>query len=263
MPNADSSSSGASYWQHLEVLRGVIIRCIIAVAAVSVVAFCLKEPLFRLILAPQSPDFCTWRWLTAWGLSDAMPAIPLINTGLAQQFLIHMQMALVVGALLVSPYLVFEAVRFISPALYPNEKRAALPAMLAGFVMFFMGIALAYLVLFPFTYRFLGTYQVAGEVANFITLDSYISALMMMCLMMGVVFQLPVVCKLLAVVGLLTSAPMRRYRKHAIVAILIASAIITPTGDAFTLMLVSIPIWLLYEASILVVKQTERRKAKA
>jgi len=126
--------------------------------------------------------------------------------------------------------------------------------------MFLLGVALTYLVLFPFTFRFLGTYQVQTDVANLITLDSYVSTLLVMCLMMGVLFELPVLCWLMAKLGLLTSAPMRKYRKHAFVAILIVSAVITPTGDIFTLSLVSVPIYVLYEAGICVVKRVERQK---
>ena len=172
-----------------------------------------------------------------------------------------MKVALTVGALLVSPYLLYEAIRFVSPALYPNERKASLPAVLAGYGMFLLGVALTYLVLFPFTFRFLGTYQVQSDVANLISLDSYVSTLLIMCLMLGVLFELPVLCWLLAKLGLLTSEPMRRYRKHAFVAILIVSAVITPTGDIFTLSLVTLPVYVLYEAGIWVVKRVEKQKS--
>ena len=249
-----------TFWEHLDVLRGSLIRCLVAVLGCGVLAFVLKEQLFDLVLWPQKADFPTYRLLQRLSPNSDFSPIELINTGLAQQFIVHMKVALTVGALLVSPYLLYEAVRFVSPALYPNERKASLPAVLAGYVMFLSGVALTYLVLFPFTFRFLGTYQVQTDVANLITLDSYVSTLLVMCLMMGVLFELPVLCWLMAKLGLLTSAPMRKYRKHAFVAILIVSAVITPTGDIFTLSLVSVPIYVLYEAGICVVKRVERQK---
>ena len=261
-----------TFWQHLDVLRGALIRCLVAVVACAVVAFCLKDPLFHLILWPQKTDFPLYRLLGAMPSSFHLSPftfhlspftfdeIPLISTGLAHQFLAHMRVALAVGALVVSPYILFEVFRFLAPGLYPNERRAGLPALVAGWVVFFAGVAFSYCVLFPFTFRFLGTYRVQSGVENLITLDSYISTLLLMCLMMGVLFELPVLCWLLARLGLLTAAPMRTYRKHAFVAILILAAVITPTGDLFTLSLVALPIYVLYEASIGVVKRMERQK---
>lgn len=120
--------------------------------------------------------------------------------------------------------------------------------------MFIIGVLLGYFLIFPLTLRFLGTYQVSSEVENMISIQSYIGTFMMVNLLMGIVFELPVLCWLLGRLGLLDSTIMRRFRKHAIVAILIISAIITPTSDIFTLMLVALPIWLLYEISIYVVK---------
>lgn len=255
MPEKDMT-----FWEHLDVLRGSMIRCLVAIVGCGVVAFMLKEQLFDLVLWPQKVDFPTYRLLQRLSPESDFLPIALINTGLAQQFIVHMKVALTVGALVVSPYLLYEAVRFVSPGLYPNERAASLPAVVAGYVMFLLGVALTYLVLFPFTFRFLGTYQVQADVANLITLDSYISTMLVMCLMMGVLFELPVLCWLMAKLGLLTSAPMRKYRKHAFVAILIVSAVITPTGDVFTLSFVSIPIYVLYEAGICVVKRVERQK---
>jgi len=252
-----------TFWQHLDVLRGSMIRCLVAITGCAIVAFCLKEPLFDFILWPQKADFPTYRFLST--LNSHLSTfnsneIPLISTGLAQQFIVHMKVALAVGALCVSPYILYEVFRFVSPALYPNERAASLPAVLAGYVMFLLGVALTYLLIFPFTFRFLGTYQVQPDVPNLIVLDSYISTLLIMSLMMGVLFELPVLSWLLAKIGLLTSAPMSKYRKHAIVAIMIVAAVITPTGDIFTLSLVTIPIYVLYEAGIWVVKRVEKEK---
>lgn len=148
--------------------------------------------------------------------------------------------------------------RFVSPALYARERKYAYGVVGGGYVMFALGVLLNYFLIFPLTFRFLGTYQVAAEVDNFITLQSYMDTLATMSLMLGVVFEIPVLSFLLAKFGLISSAIMSRFRRHAIIAILLVAAIITPTSDAFTLMLVAVPIWLLYEASILLVRFAHR-----
>lgn len=125
-------------------------------------------------------------------------------------------------------------------------------------MMFIGGILLSYYLIFPLTFRFLGTYQVSATVQNMITLQSYISTLLILSLTMGIVFEMPVLSWLLARLGFLSADFMRHYRKHAIVVILIVAAIITPTSDIFTLSLVALPIWLLYEVSILFVQATSR-----
>ena len=127
--------------------------------------------------------------------------------------------------------------------------------------MFLMGVAVSYFLFFPLTFRFLGNYQVSGEVENMIVLQSYISTLVLMCLTMGIVFEIPILSWLFAKLGFLTADFMRRYRKHAIVIILIVAAVITPTSDVFTLSLVTLPMWVLYEASILVVNRAASKKA--
>lgn len=247
-----------SFWQHLDVLRGSIIRCIVAVMGFGIAAFCMKEPLFRMIFWPTKEAFPLWQ---IWPLTDAETHIELINTQLAQQFIVHVEVALIIGAFCVVPYLIYELIRFIGPALYPHEKRATYPAVAGGYVMFVMGVMLSYFVIFPLTYRFLSTYQVAGEVSNLIALDSYVQTLLLMSAIMGIIFELPILCGILARLGLLKAAPMRRCRKHAIVGILVLAAVITPTGDAFTLSIVSLPIYLLYEVSILIVRLRERKMA--
>ena len=126
-----------------------------------------------------------------------------------------------------------------------------------GYAMFSLGVLISYFLIFPLTFRFLGTYQVSGEVDNLIALDSYISTLVMMCLAMGIVFEIPILSWLFAKLGFLSADFMRRYRKHAIVIILVIAAVITPTSDVFTLSLVTLPMWILYEISILIVKQVK------
>ena len=242
-----------TFWEHLDVLRDSIIRMIVAAVVMGVVAFCLKEPLFDIVLAPKDSDFITYRWLGGEAFS-----INLINTGLAEQFLIHMKVALMVGILVASPYILFLLFRFIAPALYENERRYSVRITVAAYAMFLLGIVVNYFIIFPLTVRFLGTYQVSETVNNMLTISSYIDTLMMMSLIFGIIFEIPVVSWLLAIFGLLKASWMSQYRRHAVIAILILAAAITPTGDALTLVIVALPIWLLYEVSILIVKISNR-----
>jgi len=242
------NNEAATFWQHLDILRWVILRSLGVAVVFAVVAFCLKDWLFAVVLAPRTSDFITFRWLGVEPFS-----IHLMNTGLTEQFMTHMRVAMYAGLLCAAPYIIYELFRFVSPGLYQNERRAGLWIVSSGYAMFMLGTLLNYFLIFPLTVRFLGTYQVSPEVENMLTLQSYTDTLISMCLVMGVIFELPVVCAILGKLGFLTSKLMTRYRRHAIVAILIVAAIITPTTDVFTLLIVSLPIWLLYELSILVV----------
>jgi sec-independent protein translocase protein TatC len=177
-----------------------------------------------------------------------------MNTGLTEQFMIHLKTAMYAGVLIASPYIIYLLFGFISPALYDNERRYATLLCTSGYLMFMLGTLLNYFLIFPLTVKFLGTYQVSEDVANMLTLQSYMDTLLMMSLVMGIIFELPVVSWLLGRMGLLNASMMRMWRKHAIVAILVIAAIITPTTDAFTLLIVALPIWLLYEASIFIVR---------
>jgi sec-independent protein translocase protein TatC len=178
-----------------------------------------------------------------------------MNTGLTEQFMMHLKTAMYFGVLVASPFIIWQLFRFVSPALYEGEKKYATALCLSGYLMFMLGTLLDYFLIFPLTVKFLGTYQVSPDVANMLTLQSYMDTLMMMSLVMGIVFELPVVSWLLGRMGLVNRSMMRSMRRHAIVAILIIAAIITPTTDAFTLFIVALPIWLLYEMSILIVKR--------
>lgn len=258
-----SDNADLSFWEHLDVLRGMLFRILLAALLCGVVAFCFKDILFDVILAPKDDDFVTYRLLNRlgglFGSEKVQFSIPLINTALAQQFMIHMKMAFYMGLLCVSPYILYSLLMFIAPALQTSEKRYMYRMAGAGYGMFALGLLLCYFLIFPLTFRFLGTYQVADDVANTITLESYTSTLIGMSLMMGLVFEMPVLCWLLAKMRLLSGALMRRYRRHAVVVILIVAAIITPTSDIFTLSLVSFPMWILYEISVKVVSNTNKQ----
>ena len=229
-----------TFWEHLDELRRRIWYVLVAAVVAAVGCFCFKEQLFAVVMYPK-PE-----------------GMRLINVELTQQFLTHMRVALWAGLLVVSPYILYQMFAFVAPGLYAVERRLALRAVGGGYLLFLAGVALNYFIIFPFAVRFLGEYQVSDEVQNTITLSSYISMLGVMSLLMGLLFELPVVCWLLAKIGVLKASFMKRYRRHAIVVIVILGAVITPTGDPFTLALVSVPIYLLWELSILIVKHVEK-----
>lgn len=242
-----------TFWDHLDELRGCIIRGLVVMIVFGVVAFCLKEPLFNVVLAPSKSDFITYRVLGGEDFS-----IHLMNTGLTEQFMIHLKTSLYAGLLMSSPYIIYILFRFVSPALYDNERRYAVQVVSSSYLMFLLGTFVNYFLIFPLTVKFLGTYQVSPEVSNMLTIQSYTDTLISMSLVIGLVFELPVLSWLLAMMKVLKSGYMISYRKHAMVAILMLAAIITPTTDAFTMFVVALPIWLLYEVSILIVRMTNQ-----
>ena len=154
-----------------------------------------------------------------------------------------------------APYMFYEVWRFIRPALYPNEVKGVRKALGIGTVMFFVGVLLGYFMVYPLTLRFLSTYQLSSAIENQISLNSYIDNFMMLVLCMGLAFELPLVTWLLSLLGVVHKDFLRKYRRHAIVLIVIAAAIITPTGDPFTLTVVAVPLYLLYELSILMIRE--------
>ena len=253
------NNSAMTFWDHLDVLRGSLLRMAAVTVACAVVAFAFKDAVFAAILAPKHDDFILYRLLagvSGW-LADGSPSsfhVELINTGLAEQFKIHVKTSLYVGLMAASPYCLYELFRFVSPGLHPKERRYGVRAVVSGYVMFLLGVALCYFLIFPLTFRFLGTYQVSPDVENLITLQSYMDTLLVMCFLLGILFELPIVCWVLGKLGILRRTFMRRYRKHAVVVILVVSAIITPTSDIFTLCIVALPICLLYEVSTFLVK---------
>lgn len=262
-----------SIGSHLEVLRQAIIRVLLVVGVLAIVVFCFKEITFQLLLAPKESGFITFRaieqfsdWLSSLTGSDLSfrfepYELSLISTELSAQFMTHLTTSLSLGALLASPYILFELFRFIAPALYEHERRHSLTVALCCYGQFILGVLMSYFILAPISFRFLGTYQVDASVQNQITLDSYISTFTGLTFAMALVFQMPVVSWLLARLGLLKAEYMQRYRRHAIVVIMIVAAIITPP-DIFTLLLVSLPLYLLYELCIVIVGKVNARKEK-
>lgn len=266
----NSTDETMTFWDHLDVLRGDLIKIALAITICGITAFLFKDEVFSVILAPKDGDFILYRLFdgikallfpsvssaSAAGTTSSTHSITLINTGLASQFVIHLKVSFYVGILVSFPYILYRLFGFISPALYENEKKYGAKVVVWGYFMFLLGVLISYFLIFPLTVRFLGTYQISGEVANMIDLQSYIGTIAMMCILIGILFELPVISWLLGKLGVLKAEFMVRFRKHVVVLILVVAAAITPTTDAFTLFLVAIPIWLLYELSILIVRKT-------
>ncbi len=244
---------------HLEVFRQMLFRILGVAAVIAIVVFCFKDITWQLLLAPSKWDFCTYRWIE--GVMQAVGMdfrfeefhVNMIATDLSSQFMTHITTAIYLGLLGASPYILFELFRFISPALYENERKYSVQVAGIIYVLFLFGVLMSYFVLFPISFRFLGTYAVADSVVSNITLDSYISTFVSLTLIMGVVFQLPVIAFFLGKMGIITSSTLAHYRKHLFLVIMLVAAIITPP-DLMTLILVTIPLYLLYEVSIRVIK---------
>ncbi len=266
-----NSSGEMSFLGHLEALRWHLFRAVIAVMTMAIVLFFFKEFLFDgVLLAPKSPDFLTYKVLCSIGnklnLGDdfCITVIPftLISTDISAQFTTHMWVAFIAGLVVSFPYVVWEIWRFIKPALSTKEKKYARGIVFYTSFLFMVGILFGYYVITPMTVNFLGNYQVSEQVKNTITLDSFISIVTTMTLITGIVFELPIVVYFLSKVGILTPTFMRTYRRHAVVVILIIAAVITPTSDATTLVMVALPLYVLYEISILVSAYVLKEKNK-
>ena len=251
-----------SFWDHLDVLRGIIIRIAVVVVTVALVMFAVMPSLFdSVIMAPCKGDFVLYRAFER--VTQALPFLPqfstegfhvdLINIQLASQFFIHISTSFWLALVLSFPIVLYLLWTFVAPALYEHEKRGVRLAFFIGNIMFFLGVAVGYFVVFPVTLRFLADYHVSSIVPNQISLDSYIYTFLMLIFVMGLVFELPLVAWLLGNVGVLKREFFRRYRRHAVVALMLLAAFITPTGDPFTLMIVFLPIYLLWELSAILV----------
>lgn len=250
------------FWGHVDALRNLLLRGALIVVVLTIALFAVMPWIFdSVILAPCRSDFILYRLFEKiTSLSPALPAfdnagfeVKLINIQLASQFFIHMSTSFWLAVILSMPVLMYLLWGFVAPALYPGEKRGVKRAFLLGNVMFYIGVAMGYFIVFPVTLRFLAEYQVSEMVPNQISLDSYMDNLMVLILVMGLVFELPLVSWLLGTMGILKRHFFVTFRRHAIAALLILAAVITPTGDPFTLMIVFLPIYGLWEASAFLV----------
>ena len=266
-----------TFWEHLEQLRGHLVRSIVVVVVLGIVAFVSKDLIFtHIILAPKSSDFITNRALCLLGkwISEHWSAISpdslcienfnlkLINIKMAGQFLIHLYISIFAGIIVAIPYIIFEVWRFVKPALYKHEQQHTRGAVFWSSFLFIVGILFSYFLIVPLAIMFLGSYNVSASVENQIALTSYISTVVSLTFALGLVFEMPIFVFFLTKVGIITPNFMRKNRKAMIVIVLIISAIITP-ADVFSQVLVAIPLLGLYEISILISRRVYRRRSQA
>ena len=252
-----------SFWSHLEDLRWMLLRSILAVFVFVILGFIIMPYLYdKYILGATSSDFFLYKYLCA--VTSNIPFIPdfcddnfhveIININLTSQFFRHMSTSFCMALILTFPYLVYEIWKFINPALYSNEKTKVRKAFIFGTAMFFIGCFIGYSIIFPITFRFLSTYQLSPNIKNQISLDSYMDNFLMLVFMMGIIFELPLMAWLASKLGLVTRTFFKKFRRHAVVVLMIVAALITPSGDPFTLMVVFIPLYVLYELSYFLVE---------
>jgi sec-independent protein translocase protein TatC len=246
----NKDANDMTFLEHLEVLRGHLLRSVASIGVFAVVAFLLKKIIFNILLAPKDVDFFTNRMLCEFGkwvntdklcIND-LP-LELINIEMAGQFRIHLTIAIYGGLILSAPYILWELYRFIMPALKSNERKYS-----SGMVFYT-----------TILFNFLGSYSVSTEVMNQINLKSYIGIITSLVFATGLIFEMPILVYFLSKVGLVTPSFMRKYRKHAMIIILIVSGIITPP-DIFSQIMVGIPMYLLFEASIFISARIERQR---
>lgn len=248
---------------HLDVLRKMLLRIMVATLLFACIIFALKDETFDVLLSPSEYDFCTYRGIEMFmRLFDNEFRfnefhVDLIATDLSSQFMTHITTSIYLGLLCASPFILFELFKFVSPALLEGEKKYSVQVVCIIYLLFVVGLLMSYFILFPISFRFLGTYSVSDKIHSTITLDSYISTFITLTLMMGLVFQLPVVAYILGRMGIVHSSYLIRYRRYAFLVISLIAAIITPP-DIMTLILVAVPLYFLYEISIKVVKHTEK-----
>lgn len=250
-----ASSDSATFWDHLDALRSVLIRVLLFSGIVAACSFAAMPWIFdHVIMAPCNNSFPIYRLfdkISALAGNSSMEGfdVDVVSIELASQLFIHFSASCWTALIIGFPVILYLLWGFVSPALYPNERRGIRRAFFFGNVMFYLGVAVGYFLVFPLAVRFLSTYTLSTHIRPIVSLDSYMDNFFTLLLMMGAVFELPLLAWLLGKMGLLTRSFFKNYRRHAIVVLLIVAAIITPTGDPFTLLLVFIPIYALWEAS--------------
>ncbi len=266
-----------SFWGHIDALRGHLFRSSLVVIIIAIIVFFYPEILFdKIIFGPLRSDFLTYRafcklghWLQSNNLfkdGDQLCfghyTFKLQSLGLSDQFTSQMWIAIIAGLIIGLPYVLWEVWRFIKPALKDKEKKASTSFIFSATALFLTGVLFAYYIIVPLMVNFLGNYKVSEMVENNFTMDSYIDTITTLTVATGIVFELPIIVFFLTKFGIMTPQFMRKYRKHAIVVILIVAGVITPSPDVTSQLLVAFPLYFLYEASIFVSMFEMKRKAK-
>jgi sec-independent protein translocase protein TatC len=261
-----------SFFDHIDILRKHLLRALAVTFVLTCFAFYFTDFIFNtVIMGPKNPDFWTYRMMCK--LVEMFPSIgsdfcitkidaKIINTEMAGQFTLQLNSCVLVGVVLGIPYLLFEIWLFIKPALHENERKSASGFVAFASILFFLGILFGYYLVCPLSINFLVNFTVSPEIENTFTISSYLSSVMTLTLGSGIIFQLPVVIFILSKLGVMTPAFMRSSRRYATVLILIVAAVVTPTADPYTMLIVAAPLFLLYELSILISANIERKKNK-
>jgi len=243
-----------TFWDHLDELRGTLIRSVIAVCAFTVIGLIFKNQLFAMVLAPTRPDFCVYR-LLGWNLS-----MDLVNIEVSAQFFAHLKAAFAAGLVLAFPYIIYEIWKFIAPALYDNEAKPVRRAFLFSSLLFYIGVLVGYFFVLPVCLQFFINYSVSDTIQNTITLSSYMSLFLSMVVLIGIVFEFPTIVVVLNRLGILSRSALKKGRKYALIVMLVLAALITPS-DPFSMLVLAAPLYLLYEISILCAKDNEGQDA--
>ena len=266
--NDDAAGAEMSFLDHLEELRWNLIRAVGSILIFSVIAFVfINDIYFHVILAPSRPDFWTYRMMckiAAFTHTDGLCidklSFELQSREMAGQFTMAMLSSLIIGLLFAFPYAFWEIWRFVKPGLRITERKASRGAVFFVTFLFLSGVLFGYYIVSPLAINFLANFQLDPSIKNQFDITSYIGLLSVLTLACGLTFQLPVVAYVLSQVGVLKPKYMRQYRKHAFVVILVVAALITPSPDVTSQVLVALPLWILYEISIWVSAWVERRK---
>lgn len=267
-----SQEKELSFWDHLSELRDAAIRIFVLLMVLSTAMFFVMPWVFdHIILAPASGSFPLYKFIDKIsGHGGIVPElgsqtfeVDIINIELATQFFVHVSASFWLSVVVAFPIIIYIIWGFVSPGLYENEKRGARKAFLFGNLMFYLGMAVGYFVAFPMMLRFLADYHLSDKISNTVSLSSYMDSFYLMVMMMGLLFELPLLAWLLGKMGLLKRGFFSKYRRYAIVGLLILAGIITPTSDLVTLMIVFLPVYVLWEGSALLVPRDSTDHAQA
>lgn len=261
----NNNDNQLTFGGHLEVLRRMLFRILGVTAIIAIFIFVIKDIAWSILLAPSEWDFVTYRYIEkviqwlGFDFHFDKYVVEMIATDLSSQFMTHVTTSLYLGCLIASPYILYELFCFALPALYENERKYSVYVAVIIYSLFIIGVLMSYFIIFPISFRFLGTYSVADKVNTMITLSSYITTFTSLTLVMGIVFQLPIIIYILAKMGIVDFQILSKYRKYALFIITAISAIITPP-DIMTCILVTLPLYALYECSIWIARRVSQRK---
>ncbi|MBG6236536.1 sec-independent protein translocase protein TatC [Pedobacter sp. CAN_A7] len=262
-----------SFFDHIDVLRKHLLRALLVTVIFTALAFYFYEFIFEtVIMGPKKPDFWTYRMMC--NLVDRFPSLgsdfcitqingKIINTEMAGQFTLQINSCIMAGIVFAVPYLLFELWLFIKPALHDSERKSASGFVFFSSLLFIIGILFGYFIICPLSINFLTNFSVSKEIENTFTITSYLSSVATLTIGTGIIFELPVVIYILSKFGIMTPAFMRASRRYAAVLILVIAAIVTPTPDMITMLVVAFPLFILYELSIFISAYIEKKRNKA